>query len=303
MAKIEMVNRRLPEWLTIRLPKPDTIQQVEQMMRTARLHTVCESARCPNLPECWSKGSATFMILGDVCTRHCGFCAIKTGKPLAVDAEEPQRLAEIAKQMGLKHIVVTSVARDDLSDEGSGQFADTIRALHATIPYAIVEVLTPDFKAKTWCIQRVVDAQPEIFNHNIETVERLQTIVRPQARYDRSLAVLRKVKELNPAIYTKSGMMLGLGETHDEIIQTMRDLRNAGVDALTIGQYLRPTQRHLPVQEYVHPDQFKEYQQIGEEMGFLFVASGPFIRSSYNAIEFSRRVMAERLAKVGAVDS
>jgi len=303
MAKIEMVNRRLPEWLTIRLPKPDTIQQVEQMMRTARLHTVCESARCPNLPECWSKGSATFMILGDVCTRHCGFCAIKTGKPLAVDAEEPQRLAEIAKQMGLKHIVVTSVARDDLSDEGSGQFADTIRALHATIPYAIVEVLTPDFKAKTWCIQRVVDAQPEIFNHNIETVERLQTIVRPQARYDRSLAVLRKVKELNPAIYTKSGMMLGLGETHDEIIQTMRDLRDAGVDALTIGQYLRPTQRHLPVQEYVHPDQFKEYQQIGEEMGFLFVASGPFIRSSYNAIEFSRRVMAERLAKVGAVDS
>ncbi len=303
MAKIEMVNRRLPDWLTIRLPKPDTIQQVEQMMRTARLHTVCESARCPNLPECWSKGSATFMILGDICTRHCGFCAIKTGKPLAVDPEEPQRLAEIAKQMGLKHIVVTSVARDDLPDEGAGQFAETIRALHATIPYAIVEVLTPDFKAKTWCIQRVVDAQPEIFNHNLETVERLQTIVRPQARYDRSLAVLRKVKELNPAIYTKSGMMLGLGETREEIIQTMRDLRNAGVDALTIGQYLRPTQRHLPVQEYIHPDQFKEYQQIGEEMGFLFVASGPFIRSSYNAIEFSRRVMAERLAKVGAVDS
>ncbi len=303
MAKIEMVNRRLPDWLTIRLPKPDTIQQVEQMMRTARLHTVCESARCPNLPECWSKGSATFMILGDICTRHCGFCAIKTGKPLAVDPEEPQRLAEIAKQMGLKHIVVTSVARDDLPDEGAGQFAETIRALHATIPYAIVEVLTPDFKAKTWCIQRVVDAQPEIFNHNIETVERLQTIVRPQARYDRSLAVLRKVKELNPAIYTKSGMMLGLGETREEIIQTMRDLRDAGVDALTIGQYLRPTQRHLPVQEYIHPDQFKEYQQIGEEMGFLFVASGPFIRSSYNAIEFSRRVMAERLAKVGAVDS
>ncbi|MFQ3611102.1 MAG: lipoyl synthase [Fimbriimonadales bacterium] len=303
MAKIEMVNRRLPDWLTIRLPKPDTIQHVEQMMRTARLHTVCESARCPNLPECWSKGSATFMILGDICTRHCGFCAIKTGKPLAVDAEEPQRLAEIAKQMGLKHIVVTSVARDDLPDEGSGQFADTIRALHATIPHAIVEVLTPDFKAKTWCIQRVVDAQPEIFNHNIETVERLQTIVRPQARYDRSLTVLRKVKELNPAIYTKSGIMLGLGETREEIIQTMRDLRDVGVDALTIGQYLRPTQRHLPVQDYVHPDQFKEYQQIGEEMGFLFVASGPFIRSSYNAIEFSRRVMAERLAKVGAVDS
>ncbi len=302
-TKIEMLNRRLPEWLTVRLPKPETIQQVEQMMRSARLHTVCESARCPNLPECWSKGSATFMILGDICTRHCGFCAIKTGKPLAVDPQEPQRLAEIAKRMGLKHIVVTSVARDDLPDEGAGQFAATIRALHATIPNAIVEVLTPDFKAKRWCIQRVVDAEPEIFDHNIETVERLQTIVRPQARYDRSLKVLETVKQLNPAIYTKSGIMLGLGETREEVIQTMRDLRNAGVDALTIGQYLRPTQRHLPVQEYIHPDQFAEYQQIGESMGFLFVASGPFIRSSYNAIAFSQRVMAERLAKVGAVDS
>lgn len=303
MAKIEMVNRRLPEWLTVRLPKPDTIQHVEQMMRSARLHTVCESARCPNLPECWSKGSATFMILGDICTRHCGFCAIKTGKPLALDPQEPQRLAEAAKRMGLKHIVVTSVARDDLPDEGAGQFAATIRALHATIPHAIVEVLTPDFKAKRWCIQRVVDAEPEIFNHNIETVERLQAIVRPQARYDRSLKVLETVKQINPAIYTKSGIMLGLGETRDEILQTMRDLRNAGVDALTIGQYLRPTQCHLPVQEYIHPEQFAEYQQIGEEMGFLFVASGPFIRSSYNAIAFSQRVMAERLAKVGVVDS
>ena len=303
MAKIEMVHQRLPEWLAIRLPKPDTIQQVEQMMRTARLHTVCESARCPNLPECWSKGSATFMILGDICTRHCGFCAIKTGKPLPLDPQEPYRLAEIAKQMGLKHIVVTSVARDDLPDEGAGQFAATIRVLHQAIPHAIVEVLTPDFKAKTWCIRRVVEAEPEIFNHNIETVARLQTIVRPQARYERSLKVLETVKCMNPAIYTKSGMMLGLGETREEVLQTMRDLRNAGVEALTIGQYLRPTQRHLPVQEYVHPDQFAEYQKIGEEMGFLFVASGPFIRSSYNAMAFSQRVMAERLAKVGAVDS
>jgi lipoic acid synthetase len=235
MAKIELVNRKFPDWLKVRLPKPEKVQQVEQMMREARLHTVCESARCPNLPECWSKGSATFMILGDICTRHCGFCAIKTGKPLALDPQEPQRLADAAKRMGLKHIVVTSVARDDLPDEGAGQFAATIRALHATIPNAIVEVLTPDFKAKSWCIRRVVDAEPEIFNHNIETVARLQAIVRPQARYDRSLQVLEMVKQMNPAIYTKSGIMLGLGETREEVLQTMRDLRSVGVDALTIG--------------------------------------------------------------------
>ena len=301
MAKIELVNRKFPDWLKVRLPKPEKVQHVEQMMRNARLHTVCESARCPNLPECWSKGSATFMILGDVCTRHCGFCAIKTGKPLALDPQEPQRLAEAAQRMGLKHIVVTSVARDDLPDEGAGQFAATIRALHAAIPNAIVEVLTPDFKAKSWCIRRVVDAEPEIFNHNIETVARLHSIVRPQARDDRSLQEM--VKQTNPAIYTKSGIMLGLGETRAEVLQTMRDLRSVGVDALTIGQYLRPTQRHLPVQEYIHPDQFEEYRVLGEEMGFLFVASGPFIRSSYNAIAFSQRVMAERLAKVGAVES
>jgi lipoic acid synthetase len=258
MAKIELVNRKFPDWLKVRLPKPEKVQQVEQMMREARLHTVCESARCPNLPECWSKGSATFMILGDICTRHCGFCAIKTGKPLPLDPQEPQRVAETAKRMGLKHIVVTSVARDDLPDEGAGQFAATIRALHATIPNAIVEVLTPDFKAKRWCIRRVVDAEPEIFNHNIETVARLHPIVRPQARYDRSLKVLEMVKQMNPAIYTKSGIMLGLGETREEVLQTMRDLRSVGVDALTIGQYLRPTQRHLPVQEYIHPDQFEE---------------------------------------------
>ncbi|MCS7066338.1 MAG: lipoyl synthase, partial [Fimbriimonadales bacterium] len=247
MANIVMTNRRLPEWLTIRLPKPDKIQQVEAMMRAARLHTVCESARCPNLPECWSKGSATFMILGDVCTRACGFCAIKTGKPLELDPQEPLRLAQAAKRMGLKHIVVTSVARDDLPDGGAGQFAATIRALHETIPNAIVEVLTPDFKGKAWCVRRVVDAQPEIFNHNVETVPRLHAIVRPQARYERSLRVLEMVKEMEPGIYTKSGIMLGLGETREEVIRVMRDLRDAGVDALTIGQYLRPTARHLPV--------------------------------------------------------
>jgi lipoyl synthase len=291
------MTQRLPEWLTIRLPRPDTIKEVEGMMRSKNLHTVCESARCPNLPECWSKKTATFMILGDTCTRSCGFCAIKVGKGLALDADEPKNVAKVTRDLGLKHVVVTSVARDDLADEGSLQFAETIRSLHAENPNVIVEVLTPDFKAKRWCIKNVTDAHPEIYNHNIETIERLHTVVRPQARYERSLNVLAMVKELDPTIYTKSGIMLGLGETRDEVLKTLADLRRVGVDAVTIGQYLRPTMRHLPVNSYVHPDEFKEYEEIGEEMGFAFVASGPFIRSSYNAIEFSKKVMAERLER------
>lgn len=290
------MSQRLPEWLTIRLPRPDTIQEVQGMMRAKSLYTVCESARCPNLPECWSKKTATFMILGDTCTRSCGFCAIKVGRGLTVDAEEPTNVAQVAKDLGLKHIVVTSVARDDLADEGSMQFAETIRELHAMNPNSIVEVLTPDFKGKRWCIKNVTDAHPEIYNHNIETIERLHTVVRPQAKYERSMQLLKVVKELDPTIYTKSGIMLGLGETKDEVIKTLKDLRSFGVDAVTIGQYLRPTMRHLPVVDYIHPDIFKEYETIGEELGFAFVASGPFIRSSYNAIEFSKKVMAERLA-------
>lgn len=272
-------------------------------MRSKNLHTVCESARCPNLPECWSKKTATFMILGETCTRACGFCAIKVGRGTTVDESEPTNVAEVASSLGLKHVVVTSVARDDLPDEGSMQFAETIRALHAENPNVIVEVLTPDFKGKRWCIKNVTDAEPEIYNHNIETIERLHTIVRPQAKYDRTLRVLQTVKELNPKIYTKSGIMLGLGETRDEVVQTLKDLRAIGVDAVTIGQYLRPTMKHLPVSEFVHPDEFKEYEGIGEELGFAFVASGPFIRSSYNAIEFSKKVMAERLERAEAVAS
>lgn len=297
------MTQRLPEWLTIRLPRPDTIKEVEGMMRSKNLHTVCESARCPNLPECWSKKTATFMILGETCTRACGFCAIKVGRGTTVDESEPTNVAEVASSLGLKHVVVTSVARDDLPDEGSMQFAETIRALHAENPNVIVEVLTPDFKGKRWCIKNVTDAEPEIYNHNIETIERLHTIVRPQAKYDRTLRVLQTVKELNPKIYTKSGIMLGLGETRDEVVQTLKDLRAIGVDAVTIGQYLRPTMKHLPVSEFVHPDEFKEYESIGEELGFAFVASGPFIRSSYNAIEFSKKVMAERLERAEAVAS
>jgi lipoic acid synthetase len=292
--------QRLPEWLTIRLPRPDTIKEVEGMMRSKNLHTVCESARCPNLPECWSKKTATFMILGNTCTRSCGFCAIHTGRGEEVDIFEPGNVAKVCKDLGLQHVVVTSVARDDLRDEGAEQFAKTIRALHHSNPHLIVEVLTPDFKGKRDLIQTVTDAGPEIYNHNIETIERLHTVVRPQAKYDRTLRVLEMVKELDPRIYTKSGLMLGLGETQDEVIGTLRDLRAIGVDAVTIGQYLRPTMRHLPVTEYIHPTVFEEYTRIGEEMGFAFVASGPFIRSSYNAIEFSKKVMAERLAKAAA---
>ena len=271
------------------------------MMRAKSLHTVCESARCPNLPECWSKKTATFMILGDTCTRSCGFCAIKVGRGLALNPDEAKDIAQVTSDLGLKHVVVTSVARDDLADEGSMQFAETIRELHAANPNVIVEVLTPDFKGKKWCIKNVTDAKPEIYNHNIETIERLHTVVRPQAKYSRTLEVLRTVKELDAEIYTKSGIMLGLGETRDEVLTTLRDLRSVRVDAVTIGQYLRPTMKHLPVNSFVHPNEFKEYEKIGEDMGFAFVASGPFIRSSYNAIEFSKKVMAERLARQDSV--
>jgi len=292
--------QRLPDWLTIRLPRPDTIKDVEQMMRSKNLHTVCESARCPNLPECWSKKTATFMILGNTCTRSCGFCAIKVGRGEEVDAFEPVNVAETAKTMGMKHVVVTSVARDDLPDQGATQFALTIEALHRENPGMIVEVLTPDFRGNEEHIRTVCKAHPEIYNHNIETVERLHTIVRPQAKYARTMQLLQMVKEIDPTIYTKSGLMLGLGETKDEVVKTLNDLYDHGVDAVTIGQYLRPTMKHLPVVEYVHPDVFKEYEEIGEKIGFAFVASAPFVRSSYNAIAFSEKVMSERLARLDA---
>jgi lipoic acid synthetase len=294
------VNSRLPAWLKKRVPSPETVELVNGMMREAKLHTVCESARCPNLGECWSKKTATFMILGDICTRNCGFCAITVGKPLELDRDEPRRVAQSALKMGLKHVVVTSVARDELPDEGAGHFAATIRALREAIPGVIVEVLTPDFKGKRWCIRLVVEARPDIYNHNIETVERLSPVVRPQAKYERTLDLLRAVKNMDDGIHTKSGIMLGLGETHDEVVRTLSDLREAGVSAVTIGQYLRPTTtKHLPVEAYIHPDEFREYERIGAEMGFLFVASGPFVRSSYNAQDFSEKLLADRLARVG----
>lgn len=289
------MTQRLPEWLTIRLPRPETIKNVEEMMRSKNLHTVCESARCPNLPECWNKKVATFMILGNTCTRSCGFCAIRVGRGEDVDPLEPLNVAMTAKKMGMKHVVVTSVTRDDLADQGCAQFAKTISMLHKHLPHTVVEVLTPDFQGRKDLLQVVCDAEPEIFNHNIETIERLHTVVRPQAKYERTMGVLKNVKEINPNIYTKSGLMLGLGETKAEVVRVLKDLRSAGCDAVTLGQYLRPTLKHLPVVRFVHPDEFREYEELGHELGFIFVAAGPFIRSSYNAIGLSEKVMAGRL--------
>ena len=291
------VNRRIPEWLTIRMPRRKDTDDVERLMRSQGLHTVCEEARCPNLGECWAKRAATFMIMGDTCTRSCRFCAVKTGRGGPLDPDEPRKVAESAAALGLLHTVVTSVNRDELPDGGAEHFAQTIAWMRKLVPGTIVEVLTPDFLGNKKSIQIVVDAKPDIFNHNIETVPRLYRQVRPQARYGRSLEFLRFVKEADPSIYTKSGFMVGFGEGRDEVIALLEDLKAHNVDAVTIGQYLKPGKNYLDVVEYVHPDIFAEYKEIGESMGFLFVASGPFIRSSYNAKELSDRFLAMRSEK------
>jgi lipoic acid synthetase len=285
-----VAGRRLPEWLTVRIPKRKPIDDVEDLVRGHRLVTVCEEARCPNLWECWSKQTATFMIMGDICTRSCRFCAIKTGRGAPLDPEEPRRVAEAAHSLGLKHTVVTSVNRDELPDGGAKHFAETIILLRELHPGTIIEVLTPDFLGDKNAIRTVADARPHVFNHNIETVPRLYRTVRPQAKYQRSLDFLAFVKECDQNIYTKSGLMVGLGESFDEVIDLLGDLRAHGVDAITIGQYLKPGKGYLDVVEYVHPDTFEKYRTMGEEMGFKFVASGPFVRSSYNAIAFSEKM-------------
>jgi lipoic acid synthetase len=277
------MNRNLPPWLTKRIPSPAVVAEVDRMVRVASLHTVCESARCPNLGECWSRRIATFMILGETCTRNCGFCAVKVGRPEPPDQGEPRRVAETAAKMDLRHVVVTSVTRDDLPDRGAGQFIQTIRCVRELLPDTTVEVLTPDFLGDAGLIALVVQERPDIFNHNLETVERLSPTVRPQARYRRSLDVLRLAKEANGDVISKSGIMVGLGETLDEVRAAMRDIRAAGVEVLTIGQYLRPTLKHLPVVEFVTPEVFAELEQDGLAMGFRYVASSPFTRSSYNA--------------------
>ncbi len=276
-----------PDWIKVRLPTNPVFFSTKALISDLRLHTVCEEAQCPNRWECWSSGTATFMIAGERCTRACGFCAVTTAKPFALEADEPERVAQAVKRMRLKHVVVTAVARDDLKDGGAAHFARTIEQIREANPEIAIEVLTPDFHAKEECLRMIADAKPHIFNHNVETVERLTPLVRSRAKYRLSLEVLRKMKEMTPEIVTKSGIMLGLGETEPEIFQTMDDLREAGVLLLTMGQYLRPTAQHLPVVEYVHPDTFKLYQEIAEKKGFEHVASGPLVRSSYHAADFN----------------
>ena len=283
-----MVARpRLPEWLRLPLPTTAAYAKTRTLLNDLRLHTVCESARCPNHWECWSKGTATFMIAGDRCTRACGFCAVSTAKPLALEEDEPLRVAEATARMGLKHVVITAVARDDIADGGARHFQKTIEAVRARNPGIVIEVLTPDFLDKDESIDSVLDAKPEIFNHNLETVRRLTPSVRHRATYDRSLSVLKKVKDRSgDRLHTKSGMMLGLGETTEEVLEAMKDLRSVRCDILTLGQYLQPTLKHLPVVEFVPPARFAWLGEQAEAMGFVHVASGPMVRSSYHADEF-----------------
>lgn len=283
---------RLPEWLRIKLPGSGGFFETRELLRDLRLHTVCESAKCPNHWECWGKGTATFMIAGDRCTRACNFCAVSTAKPFPLEEDEPSRVAEATRRMKLKHVVITAVARDDLRDGGAEHFQNTINAVRELNPGIVIEVLVPDFNDKDFAIDIVLAAKPEIFNHNLETVRRLTPEVRSRASYDRSLTVLSKVKaRAGENLYTKSGIMLGLGETEDELRQAMCDLRNAQCDILTLGQYLQPTLKHLPVVNFVHPDKFKEYGGWAEEMGFVHVASGPMVRSSYHADEVSPHLL------------
>lgn len=289
MTTTELKPRpRLPEWLRIKLPTSDTFSHTRSLLDELKLHTVCESAKCPNHWECWSKGTATFMIAGDRCTRACGFCAVSTAKPLALEMDEPLRVAEATRRMKLKHVVITAVARDDLKDGGAEHFRQTIEAVRKLNPGIVIEVLVPDFNESDAAIENVLDANPHIFNHNLETVRRLTPSVRHRATYDRSLTVLKKAKDKRgAAIHTKSGIMLGLGEREEEIISAMHDLRAASCDILTLGQYLQPSLKHLPVVEYVPPAKFAEYKAHAESLGFIHVASGPMVRSSYHADEFS----------------
>ena len=295
-------GRRHPDWLKVRLAQGPNYSRLKRLLRGMSLHTVCEEARCPNIYECFENLTATFMILGNICTRACRFCAVTTGRPTELDWAEPERVADAVSRLGLQHVVVTSVARDDLRDGGAAVFAETIRAIRRRCPDTAVEVLIPDFNGDWDALQVVLDAGPDILNHNVETVRRLSDRVRSRAKYDRSLALLAESKRRAPHIKTKSGLMLGLGETWDEILETLRDLRAHQVDIVTIGQYLRPTREpvHLPVEKYYHPDEFAELKRIGLELGFSHVESGPLVRSSYHAHEQADR--ARRREGTGSAD-
>ncbi|MEM3794961.1 MAG: lipoyl synthase [Thermoprotei archaeon] len=277
-----------PEWLKIRPPSGEKYLMIKGLKEGLELYTVCEEAHCPNIYECWGGGTATFMVMGDVCTRHCRFCAVRSGRPNGyLDPIEPIKLAYAIRRMNLRYVVITSVDRDDLEDGGASHFAACIREIKRLNPSIYIEVLIPDFRGAVEALKRVVEAKPHVIAHNIETVRRLTPTVRdPRAGYDQSLGVLETIKKLDGGIYTKSSIMVGLGETREEVVATMVDLRNVGVDFLTIGQYLQPSKGHLPVKEYVHPDTFREYRLLGENLGFKYVASGPLVRSSYKAGEY-----------------
>lgn len=283
-----MLTERKPEWLRVRPPSGENYAHLKTLLRSLDLHTVCEEAHCPNVGECWGGGTATIMLLGDTCTRGCRFCAVTSGNPRgAVDVDEPRKVAGAIAELGLTYVVLTSVDRDDLPDGGAGHFAQTIREIKARDADVLVEALIPDFQGDLAAVRTVVDASPDVLDHNIETVRRLQHPVRDRrAGYEQSLAVLRGAKSMRDGLYTKSSIMLGLGETHDEVLETMHDLRDAGVDIVTLGQYLRPSAWHLPVQEFVPPERFDAYRREAEAMGFLYAAAGPLVRSSYRAGEF-----------------
>ncbi len=274
-----------PPWLKARFPSGERFVHIRDLMRDQALHTVCEEARCPNIGECFNAGTATFMILGDTCTRACGFCAVDSGRPEGLDLLEPYRLAQTVQALGLDYVVITSVNRDDLQDGGASVFAACIRAIRRLRPACEVEVLIPDFEGNADALATVLEASPVVLNHNIESVPRLYPRVRPKARYDRSLALFRRAKASRPDVPVKSGLMLGLGETYEEVVQVLEDLRSAGVDLVTVGQYLRPTPKHLPVARYVTPEEFAAVREVGEALGFSRIESGPFVRSSYHAGE------------------
>jgi lipoic acid synthetase len=279
-------------WLRRKLPEQKVLERMDALLKELNLHTVCDSALCPNRGECFKKGTATFMILGNICTRNCKFCAVEKGKPLLLDPEEPYHIAQAAKHLNLTHIVVTSVTRDDLSDGGAKHFAQTIIKVKKILPESTIEVLVPDFEGSWEALQIVIDAQPEVINHNIETVARLYQLVRPKAIYQRSLELLEQVKIRDKSIISKSGIMVGLGEKKEEVIKAMEDLREVDCDILTIGQYLKPSPHHLRTIDYIHPDKFKEYQKIGMSLGFKYVASAPLVRSSYHAGEILKKVQS-----------
>jgi lipoic acid synthetase len=285
-----------PQWIRVRAPASAGYAETARIMRAHGLHTVCEEARCPNVAECWAKGHATFMLMGDTCTRACAFCNVRTGLPRPLDPGEPAHVAAAVRELGLRHVVVTSVDRDDLDDGGAAHFAAVIGAIRAAAPAATIEVLTPDFLRKDGALETIVAAKPDVYNHNLETVPRLYLSIRPGARYFHSLRLLQRAKEIDPHLFTKSGIMVGLGETRAEVMQVMDDLRSAGVDFITIGQYLRPSPKHAPVERYVPPQEFAALASIARAKGFAMVAASPLTRSSYHAAEDFERLRSQRVA-------